>query len=119
MKTFIKLFLICTCISFGSCSKKDDTPDPMTTMVDKWWCDSNNTVSSQYFKSDGTWEQGEKNGGANNDKGKWSMSPDKKKIFITNVTSKVHLFTNWEYDFISSSSTNLELNFTAINVKMS
>lgn len=119
MKTFIKLFLVSTFFALSSCSKKDNTPDPLTVIVDKWWCDSNNKLSSQYFKLDGTWEQGAKNGGANNDKGNWSVSFDKKKIFITNVVGNSQVLKSWEYELISSSSTNLEMNFASYNIKMS
>ncbi|RYU95007.1 hypothetical protein [Emticicia agri] len=118
MKTLIKLFLISTCIALASCSKEEATPDPIAAIVDKWWCDSNNKLSSQYFKSDGTWEQGSKTGGADNDKGNWSLSYDKKKIFITNVVGKSQFLKNWDYELISSSATNLEMNFTGFNTKM-
>lgn len=119
MKTFIKLLLITISIAFGSCSKKEADPDPVAAIVNKWWCDSGNKLSSQYFKSDGTWEQGAKNGGADNDKGNWSVSFDKKKIFITNVVGKAQTLKSWEYELISSSSTNLEMNFASYNIKMS
>ncbi|RFS17295.1 hypothetical protein [Emticicia sp. C21] len=117
MKTIIKLLLISLLIGLNACSK--DEPDPVSVIADKWWCDSKNVVLSQYFKSDGTWEQGSKNGGANNDKGNWTFSIDKKKIIVTNVVGKNQALKNWEYEIVSSSSTNLELNFAAFNIKMS
>ncbi|MBA4853707.1 hypothetical protein [Emticicia sp. BO119] len=119
MKTTIKLLFLSTFFALNACSKNESTPDPTSAIVDKWWCDSNNVLASQYFKSDGTFEQGSKTGGTNNDKGKWSLSSDKKKIIITNVVGKTQTLTNWEYELISSSSNNLEMNFASFGIKMS
>jgi major membrane immunogen (membrane-anchored lipoprotein) len=118
MKTIIKFLFISSLIALNACSKEDPIPDVVSVIANKWWCDSNNVASSQYFKSDGTWEQGIKNGGADNDKGNWTLSIDKKKIIITNVVGKNQTLKNWEYELISSSSTNLQLRFAAFNLQM-
>ncbi|MCU0326036.1 MAG: hypothetical protein MUF45_12400 [Spirosomaceae bacterium] len=119
MKNLSKLFVFALFITLNACTKADDTPDPTTMIVNKWWCDSNGKLASQFFKSDGTWEQGSKTGGANNDKGNWSLSSDKKKILITNVIGKYQTLKNWEYELTTSTETNLELNYKTFGIKMS
>lgn len=118
MKNLTKLFILSFFIILNACTKTDDTPDPTAAIVDKWWCDSNGKLASQFFKADGTWEQGSK-GGTLNDKGNWALSSDKKKILITNVVGKYQTLKNWEYELTSSTTTNLELNYKAFGIKMS
>ncbi len=104
-----------------SCSKTETVPDPTTYIVDKWWCAKKidtYTIASQYFKADGTWEQGSK-GGKFNDTGKWALSSNKKKIIISNVIdSNKKSKIGWEYDIESAATTNLIMNWAAFSVKM-
>ncbi|HAK75663.1 MAG TPA: hypothetical protein DCR35_10340 [Runella sp.] len=96
-------------------------PDPTSVIVDKWWCakaGASTTVSAQYFRADGTWEQGAK-GGKFNDTGKWALSSDKKKIVLSQVVDYTKKSkTGWEYIISSFSETNLKMEWSSFNVTM-
>jgi len=120
MKTLIKLFSTILILSLSGCGKEESTPDPSSQIADKWWCAKTGTgsIASQYFKSDGTWEQGSK-GGKFNDTGKWAFSSNKKKIVISNVLDyNKKSKTGWEYDIESYTDASLKMNWSAFNVKM-
>lgn len=123
MKTIYKLFILVLFVSLNACSKEGSTtaiPDPTAMIIDKWWCAKagTGTIASQYFKADGTWEQGSK-GGKFNDTGKWALSADKTKIVLSSVLDyNKKSKTGWEYDITSASATNLLMNWSAFNVKM-
>jgi hypothetical protein len=122
MKIIQKLFTLVIFITLSACSKEDSTttPDPTATIVDKWWCakTGTGTISSQYFKSDGAWEQGSK-GGKFNDTGKWALSADKKKIVLSSVLDyNKKSKSGWEYDIVSTTSTSLNMNWSTFSVKM-
>ena len=123
MKTIQRLFVLIFLISLIACSKEDSTstiPDPTAMIIDKWWCAKagTGTIASQYFKADGTWEQGSK-GGKFNDTGKWALSADKKKIVLSSVIDyNKKSKTGWEYDITLASATNLLMNWSAFGVKM-
>ena len=71
MKIKDSLFILLLLLLNFSCSKEDTSPDPAAQIANKWWCAKagTGTISSQYFKADGIWEQGSK-GGRFNDTGK-------------------------------------------------
>jgi hypothetical protein len=120
METLKRLSFIVLLTTLSACSKSETTPDPTSMIVDKWWCSKagTSTIASQYFKSDGTWEQGSK-GGKFNDTGKWALSSDKKKIVISSVLdSNKKSKSGWDYEITSSSATNLLMNWSAFSVKM-
>lgn len=123
MKTIQKLFVFVLFISLNACSKEESistTPDPTTMIIDKWWCAKagTGTIASQYFKADGTWEQGSK-GGKFNDTGKWALSTDKTKIIISSVFDyNKKSKSGWEYEITSVSATNLLMNWSTFNIKM-
>ncbi|GAB2645409.1 hypothetical protein GCM10027035_44380 [Emticicia sediminis] len=123
MKTIKRLFVLVFLIGLSACSKEDSTtatPDPTAMIIDKWWCAKagTGTIASQYFKADGTWEQGSK-GGKFNDTGKWALSADKKKIVLSSVLDyNKKSKSAWEYDITSASTTNLLMNWSAFGVKM-
>jgi hypothetical protein len=123
MITFQKLLVLLLLLTLYACSKEESTsttPDPTAAIVDKWWCAKagTGTISSQYFKADGTWEQGSK-GGKFNDTGKWALSSDKKKIVLSSVLDyNKKAKSGWEYDITSSTATNLLMNWSAFGVKM-
>ncbi len=121
-----KYFLIISVILLPlfSCSKSESSettiPDPTTAIIDKWWCAKagTGTISSQYFKADGTWEQGSK-GGKFNDTGKWALSSNKQKVILSSVLDyQKKSKSGWEYDISSASSTSLLMNWSAFGVKM-
>jgi hypothetical protein len=122
MKTnSFSLILMLLVASFG-CGNANttDTPqaDPTALFVNKWWCDLNKKTASQYFKSDGSWEQGSQ-GGRFNDTGRWLLSGDKKKLVISGIKdSSGRSKTSWEYDIRSATENKLLLNFTAVNLAM-
>ena len=122
MKITKKLFTLIIFITLGACSKDDSTstPDPTASIVDKWWCAKAGigTISSQYFKSDGTWEQGSK-GGKFNDSGKWAISANKKKIVISSVFDyNKKSKSGWEYEIVTATSASLNMNWSTFSVKM-
>ncbi|WP_064197640.1 MULTISPECIES: hypothetical protein [Emticicia] len=123
MKTIHKLFILVLFVSLNACSKEGSTtaiPDPTAMIIDKWWCAKagTGTIASQYFKADGTWEQGSK-GGKFNDTGKWVLSADKTKIVLSSVLDyNKKSKTGWEYTITSASATNLLMNWSAFGVKM-
>lgn len=123
MKTIQRLFILVLFVSLNACSKEDSTtttPDPTAMIIDKWWCAKagTGTIASQYFKTDGTWEQGSK-GGKFNDTGKWALSSDKKKIVLSSVLDyNKKSKTGWEYEITSATASNLLMNWSAFNVKM-
>ncbi|OYU66682.1 MAG: hypothetical protein CFE22_07660 [Cytophagaceae bacterium BCCC1] len=113
------LFLGCV-ILFPACSTTEPAADPTSQITNKWWCAKagTGTISSQYFKADGTWEQGSK-GGRFNDTGKWALSANKKKIVISNVLDyNKKSKTGWEYDVETFSETSLKMNWSAFGVIM-
>lgn len=123
-KNVAKWMCIALIFSAFACSKEETVanaePDPTSAITDKWWCAKSGTgaVSSQYFKADGTWEQGAK-GGKFNDTGKWALSSNKKKIVISQVLDyNKKSKTGWEYDMVSFSETNLKMTWSAFNVSM-
>lgn len=104
----------------SGCSKETTTaiPDPTTDIVNKWWCSQSNNIAAQYFRSDGTWEQGSKTGRFN-DTGTWALSTNKKKIIISNVLdSNKKSKTGWEYDLNSASGSRLLMTFAIANLTM-
>lgn len=123
MKTIHRLFVLVLCVSLNACSKEDSTtaiPNPTAMIIDKWWCAKagTGTIASQYFKADGTWEQGSK-GGKFNDTGKWALSSDKKKIVLSSIVDyNKKSKTGWEYDIILATASNLLMNWSAFGVKM-
>jgi hypothetical protein len=120
MKNTSKIIFFSGFILFSSCSKSETAPDPTANITDKWWCAKagTGTISSQYFKADGSWEQGSK-GGKFNDTGKWALSSDKKKIVISSILDyNKKAKSGWEYEIMSSSTTNLMMNWSAFGVKM-
>lgn len=101
-----------------ACTSEDTSPDPTSQITNEWWCAKAGTISSQYFKADGTWEQGSK-GGRFNDTGKWALSANKKKIVISSVLDyNKKSKTGWEYDIETFSETNLKMNWSAFGVIM-
>ncbi|MCP9756629.1 hypothetical protein EGI26_15800 [Lacihabitans sp. CCS-44] len=120
MKIKGSLFVILILLLNFSCSKEASNPDPTSQITDKWWCAKagTGTISSQYFKADGTWEQGSK-GGRFNDSGKWALSSNKKKIVISSVLDyNKKSKTGWEYDIETFSETSLKMNWSAFGVIM-
>jgi hypothetical protein len=123
MKTIQRLFVLALFVSLNACSEEDSTtttPDPTAMIIDKWWCAKagTGTIASQYFKADGTWEQGSK-GGKFNDTGKWALSSDKKKIVLSSVLDyNKKPKTGWEYAIITASASNLLMNWSAFSIKM-
>ncbi len=116
---FILILLVCPAL-LNSCTNEDTSPDPTSQITNKWWCAKagTGTISSQYFKADGTWEQGSK-GGRFNDTGKWALSANKKKIVISNVLDyNKKSKTGWEYDMETFSETSLKMNWSAFGVIM-
>lgn len=116
---FILILLVCSAL-LNSCTNEDKSPDPTSQITNKWWCAKagTGTISSQYFKADGTWEQGSK-GGRFNDTGKWALSANKKKIVISNVLDyNKKSKTGWEYDMDTFSETSLKMNWSAFGVIM-
>ncbi|MCP9745137.1 hypothetical protein [Lacihabitans sp. CS3-21] len=116
---FILILLVCSAL-LNSCTNEDTSPDPTSQITNKWWCAKagTGTISSQYFKADGTWEQGSK-GGRFNDTGKWALSANKKKIVISNVLdNNKKSKTGWEYDIETFSETSLKMNWSAFGVIM-
>jgi hypothetical protein len=120
MKRQFYLLIFGFVILFSACSTTDPAADSTSFITDKWWCAKagTGTISSQYFKADGTWEQGSK-GGRFNDTGKWTMSANKKKIVISGVMDyNKKSKTGWEYDIDTFSETNLKMNWSAFGVLM-
>ncbi len=120
MKIKGSFFVILILLLNFSCSKEASSPDPTSQITNKWWCAKvgTGTISSQYFKTDGTWEQGSK-GGRFNDTGKWALSSNKKKIVISNVLDyNKKSKTGWEYEIETFSETNLKMNWSAFGVIM-
>ena len=120
MKTKFAIYIFILLLLNLSCAKEDASPDPTAQITNKWWCAKagTGTISSQYFKADGTWEQGSK-GGRFNDTGKWALSANKKKIVISTVLDyNKKSKTGWEYDIETFSETNLKLNWNAFGVIM-
>jgi hypothetical protein len=120
MKRHLFLLFLCFVILFPACSTTDPAADPTAQITNKWWCAKagTGTISSQYFKADGTWEQGSK-GGRFNDTGKWALSNNKKKIVISSVLdNNKKSKTGWEYDIETFSDTNLKMNWSAFGVIM-
>jgi outer membrane biogenesis lipoprotein LolB len=116
---FILILLVCSAL-LNSCTNEDTSPDPTSQITNKWWCAKagTGTISSQYFKADGTWEQGSK-GGRFNDTGKWALSANKKKIVISSVLDyNKKSKTGWEYDMETFSETSLKMNWSAFGVIM-
>lgn len=116
---FILILLVCSAL-LNSCTNEDTSPDPTSQITNKWWCAKagTGTISSQYFKADGTWEQGSK-GGRFNDTGKWALSANKKKIVISSVLDyNKKSKTGWEYDIETFSETSLKMNWSAFGVIM-
>jgi hypothetical protein len=116
---FILILLVCSAL-LNSCTNEDTSPDPTSQITNKWWCAKagTGTISSQFFKSDGTWEQGSK-GGRFNDTGKWALSANKMKIVISNVLDyNKKSKTGWEYDMETFSETSLKMNWSAFGVIM-
>jgi hypothetical protein len=116
---FILILLVCSAL-LNSCTNEDTSPDPTSQITNKWWCAKagTGTISSQYFKADGTWEQGSK-GGRFNDTGKWALSVNKKKIVISSVLDyNKKSKTGWEYDMETFSETSLKMNWSAFGVIM-
>lgn len=120
MKRHLFLLFLGFVILFPACSTTDPAADPTAQITNKWWCAKagTGTISSQYFKADGTWEQGSK-GGRSNDTGKWALSNNKKKIVISSVLdNNKKSKTGWEYDIETFSDTNLKMNWSAFGVLM-
>lgn len=120
MKTKFAIYIFFLLLLNLSCSKEAASPDPTSQITNKWWCAKagTGTISSQFFKADGTWEQGSK-GGRFNDTGKWSLSSNKKKIVISTVLDyNKKSKTGWEYDIETFSETNLKMNWSAFGVIM-
>ncbi|MCF8323477.1 MAG: hypothetical protein K9I84_00855 [Leadbetterella sp.] len=116
---FILILLVCSAL-LNSCTNEDTSPDPTSQITNKWWCAKagTGTISSQYFKADGTWEQGSK-GGRFNDTGKWALSANKKKIVISSVLdNNKKSKTGWEYEIETFSDASLKMNWTAFGVIM-
>ena len=116
---FILILLVCSAL-LNSCTNEDTSPDPTSQITNTWWCAKagTGTISSQYFKADGTWEQGSK-GGRFNDTGKWALSANKKKIVISSVLDyNKKSKTGWEYDMETFSETSLKMNWSAFGVIM-
>ena len=116
---FILILLVCSAL-LNSCTNEDTSPDPTSQITNKWWCAKagTGTISSQYFKADGTWEQGSK-GGRFNDTGKWALSANKKKIVISSVLdNNKKSKTGWEYEIETFSYASLKMNWTAFGVIM-
>jgi hypothetical protein len=116
---FILILLVCSAL-LNSCKNEDTSPDPTSQITNKWWCAKagTGTISSQYFKTDGTWEQGSK-GGRFNDTGMWALSANKKKIVISNVLDyNKKSKSGWEYDIETFSDANLKMNWSAFGVIM-
>jgi outer membrane biogenesis lipoprotein LolB len=116
---FILILLVCSAL-LNSCTNENTSPDPTSQITNKWWCAKagTGTISSQYFKADGTWEQGSK-GGRFNDTGKWALSVNKKKIVISSVLDyNKKSKTGWEYDMETFSETSLKMNWNAFGVIM-
>jgi hypothetical protein len=116
---FILILLVCSAL-LNSCTNENTSPDPTSQITNKWWCAKagTGTISSQYFKADGTWEQGSK-GGRFNDTGKWALSVNKKKIVISSVLDyNKKSKTGWEYDMETFSETSLKMNWSAFGVIM-
>jgi hypothetical protein len=120
MKRHLFLLFLGFAILFPACSTTEPAADPTSQITNKWWCAKagTGTISSQFFKSDGTWEQGSK-GGRFNDTGKWALSANKKKIVISNVLDyNKKSKTGWEYDVETFSETSLKMNWSAFGVIM-
>jgi hypothetical protein len=120
MKRNLFLLFLGFVILFPACSTTEPAADPTSQITNKWWCAKagTGTISSQYFKADGTWEQGSK-GGRFNDTGKWALSANKKKIVISSVLdNNKKSKTGWEYDIETFSETNLKMNWSAFGVIM-
>ena len=120
MKRHLYLLFLSCILLFSACSKTEPTADPTSQIVNKWWCAKAGagTISSQFFKADGTWEQGSK-GGRFNDTGKWALSANKKKIAISNVLDyNKKSKAGWEYDMETFSETSLKMNWSAFGVVM-
>jgi len=120
MKNKKSIFILVLLLLNLACTKEDTSPDPTAQITDKWWCAKagTGTISSQFFKADGTWEQGSK-GGRFNDNGKWALSANKKKIVISGVLDyNKKSKTGWEYYIDTFSETNLKMNWSAFGVLM-
>ncbi len=120
MKRHLFLLFLGLVVLFSACSKTEAAADPTSQITNKWWCSKagTGTISSQYFKADGTWEQGSK-GGRFNDTGKWALSDNKKKIVISSVLDyNKKSKTGWEYEIETFSETNLKMNWSAFGVIM-
>jgi hypothetical protein len=117
------IFLTLTCVLLLlSCAKDEstNTADPTNLIVGKWWCakPGTGTISGQFFDANGTWQQGSK-GGSFNDKGKWSLSSDKKQIVISSVVDSANKpKSGWTYDITSAAENSLLMTWTSFGVKM-
>lgn len=113
----VNLILI---VQLFSCKKEEKTPISSQLLENKWWCakPGTSTIASQFFNSNGNWEQGSK-GGKFNDTGKWAFSADNKKIILSSIIDyNKKAKTGWEYSIETVSETNLILNWTGLGVKM-
>ncbi len=108
----ILLFLV-----FISCGKKGPEADPTSIITDRWWCDKSGFTLSQFFKSDGTWQQKSPDGSLLGS-GKWKLSSNKKTIEIYDVLDDAQVLDGWEYRIEKAEEDNLVIVFVYYNLTM-
>ncbi len=117
MKTSKVILFLLVAIAISSCRKNNPDADPTSLITDQWWCDKAGFLLSQYFKSDGTWQQSSIDGTLSGS-GKWRLSSDKKTIEIYDVADDSQILEGWEYKITKAEEDNLILIFTSFNVTM-